>query len=200
LPVEEVLKPHVYWLASKSERSNDLIHKVGALGGHFDIVSLALLEVLLGPFHAFVLGGTKIPLFSGSALQAAAEQIELLVHIIGIFLVVLVPSYKKLLLEVRYGVGQCILGAEQTSVGGNIAGHFSSTGCRPLHLDGRQLAHAILNRFFWLTPVIELNPLGIPIKGGLVDSLQQCGHGGTELISLSIPIQVSVKAVITVSY
>jgi hypothetical protein len=104
------------------------------------------------------------------------EQIKLLVHIIGILLVVLVPSYKELLLKVWYGVGQRILGVKQTSVGGNIAGHFSSAGCRPLNLDGRRLAHA-------LTLVIELNPLGIPIEGGLVNSLQQFGHGGVELDS-----------------
>jgi hypothetical protein len=66
------------WLASQVEPSNDLIPKVGALGGHFEIVSQALLEVLLGPFHSFVLGGTKFPLCCGSALQAPAEQIKLL--------------------------------------------------------------------------------------------------------------------------
>ena len=160
-----------------------MIPKVGALGGHFKIVSQALLEVLLGPFCAFVLGGTEIPLCGGSTLEATAEQIELLVHVVGILLVILVPSYKELLLEIMYGVGQCILGTEQTSVGGDIAGHFSSAGCRPLDLDGRWLAHAILDRVFQLTPVIELNPLGIPIKGRVINSLQQFCHGGMELIS-----------------
>ena len=136
------------WLASQAEPSNDLIPKVGALGSHFEIVSQALLGVLLGLFCSFILGSTKIPLCGSSTLQATAKQIELLVHLIEILLAVLVPSYKKLLLEVQYGVGQCILGAKQTSVGGNIAGHFSSAGCSPLNLDGRQLAHANLNRFF----------------------------------------------------
>jgi hypothetical protein len=34
-----------------------------------------------------------------------------------------------------------------------------------------------------LTLVVELDPLGIPIKGGLVNSLQQFSHGGAELVS-----------------
>jgi hypothetical protein len=34
-----------------------------------------------------------------------------------------------------------------------------------------------------LTPAIERDPLGIPIKGGLVNSLQQFSHGGVELVS-----------------
>ena len=46
------------------------------------------------------------------------------------------PLYKELLLEIRYGVGQRILRAKQTSVGGDIAGHVLSAGCRPLDLDG----------------------------------------------------------------
>ena len=158
------------WLASQAEPSNDLIPKVGALGGHFEIVSQALLEVLLGPFCSFILGGTEIPLCGGSTLDAIVEQIELLVHV-GILLVILVPSHKELLLEIRYGVGQHILGAKQTSVRGDIAGHLSSPGCRPLDLDGQWLAHAILEWVFWLTPIIELYPLGIPIKGGLINSL-----------------------------
>jgi hypothetical protein len=37
-----------------------------------------------------------------------------------------------------------------------------SAGCRPLDLDGRWLAHAILDRVLQLTPVIELDPLGLP--------------------------------------
>ncbi len=94
------------WLASQAEPLNDLISKVGALGGHFEIVSQALLEVLLSPFHAFVFGGTEIPLCGSSALQATTKQIKLLVCVLGIILVVLVPSYKELLLEVRYGIGQ----------------------------------------------------------------------------------------------
>jgi hypothetical protein len=125
-----------------------LIPKVGALCGHFEIVSQALLEVLLGPFHAFVLDGTEIRLCGGSTLEATTEHIELLVHVVGILLVILVPSYKELLLEVLYGVGQCILRAKETSVRGDIAGHFSSAGCRPLDFDGRWLAYAILDCFF----------------------------------------------------
>ena len=203
MPVEKVLKLHVSWLASQAESSNDLISKVGALGGHFEIVSQALLEVLLSLFRAFVLGGTKIPLCGDSTLQAAVEQIKLLVHKDRILLVVLVPLYKKLHLKVRYGVG-CILEAKQTSVGGNIAGHFSFAGCRPLDLDGWRLAHAILNQVFWLTLFIELNPLGIPVKGGLIDSLHQFGHGGMELdsrlIQKSVDNQVGINAVVAMPY
>ena len=120
-PVEKVLEPHVSWLASQVEPSNDLIPKVCALGSHFEIISQALLEVLPGPFCALVLGGTEIPLCGGCTLDATAEQIKLLVHVVGILLVILVPSYKELLLKIRYRVGQHILVAEQTSVRGDIA-------------------------------------------------------------------------------
>jgi hypothetical protein len=173
----------VSWLASQVEPSNNLIPKVGALGGHFEIVFQTLLEVLLGPFCAFVLGGTEIPLCGGSTLEATTEQIKLLVYVVGILLVIIVPSYKELLLKIWYDVGQRILGAKQTSVRGDIAGHFSSTWCRPLDLDGRWLAHVILDWVFLSTPVVELDPLGIPIKGELVNSLQQFTHGGAELVS-----------------
>jgi hypothetical protein len=53
--VEKVLKPHVSWLASQVEPSNDLIPKVGALGGRIEIAPHALREVFLGMFRAFVL-------------------------------------------------------------------------------------------------------------------------------------------------
>ncbi len=129
LMVEKVLKPHVSWLASQVEPSNDLIPKVGELGGHFEIVSHTLSEVFLGTFCAFILCGTEIPLCGSSTLQAAAEQIKLLVHGVSPLFVIFVPSHEEFLLEIWYGVGQCILGAEQTSVGGNIAGHCSSAGC-----------------------------------------------------------------------
>ena len=66
----------------------------------------ALLEVLLSPFRAFILGGTEISLIGGSTLEANSDQIELLVHVAGILLVILIPLYKELLLEVQYGVGQ----------------------------------------------------------------------------------------------
>ena len=104
------------WLAYQARSSNHLVSKVGALGDGFKIISNAVLEVLLGPFCSFVLRGTKVPFCDSSALETAAEQIKLLVHVFGIFLVILIPSKsnEKLLLKIGYGVGQRILGAKQT--------------------------------------------------------------------------------------
>ena len=80
-----------------------------------------------------------------------------------------IPSNEQLLLEVGYGVGQCILGIEQPFVGGNLARHFTSVGGGPQYLDGRWLARAILDWVLWQTLVVELDPFRIPVKGRLVN-------------------------------
>jgi hypothetical protein len=54
--IEKVLKPHI-----------------PKQGGHFKAIPQALLEVLLGSFGSFILGGTKVLVCGSSALQAAAE-------------------------------------------------------------------------------------------------------------------------------
>ena len=71
---------------------------------------------------------------------------------------ILIPLNEKLLLKIRYGVGQRILRAKQTFVGGNLALHFASVGGGPQYLDGWWLAHAILNWVLWLTLLVELDP------------------------------------------
>ena len=57
---------------------------------------------------------------------------------------------------------------------------------------------------FWLTPFVEINPLGIPVKGGLIHTLQQFGHGSVELdsrlIQKLVDNQVSINAVIAMPY
>ena len=121
LAVEKIFEPHVPWLASQAQPSNHLVSKVGALGDSFKIIPNAVLEVLLGPFCSFVLCGTKVPFCDSRALETDVEQIELLVHVFGIFLMIFIPSNEKYLLKIGYGVGQCILGAKQTFVRGNLA-------------------------------------------------------------------------------
>ena len=79
------------------------------------------------------------------------------------------PSNEQLLLKVRYGVGQRILGAKQPFVGGNLTQHFTSVGGRPQYLDGQWLAHAILDRVLWQTLVVEIDPFWIPVDGRLVN-------------------------------
>ena len=62
-----------------------------------------------------------------------------------------------------------------------IAGHFTSSASRPLYLDGRRLAHAILNLVLQLPRIIELAPLGIPAEHQIFDHCQQLNHGDVEL-------------------
>jgi hypothetical protein len=96
--VEKLFEPHVSWLGFQTQPSNHLVSKVGALGDGFEVIPNAVLEVLLASLRAFILRSTKIPLRDSSALEAVAEQVELLVHVLRVILVILFPADKKFLL------------------------------------------------------------------------------------------------------
>jgi hypothetical protein len=142
--VEKFFEPHVCWLASQVKPSNDLVPKVGALGDGFKVILQALLEVLLGPLVSFVLAGTKVPFCDSHTLKAAAKWVKLLVHVLRVIFMILFRSHQELCFEVRYGIGQRVLGAKLPFVRGNVAGHFSSAGHR--------VDHKILMVRGWLMP------------------------------------------------
>ena len=79
-----------------------------------------------------------------------------------------------------------------------------SVGGGPQYLDGRGLAHAILDWVLWQTLFIELNPFRIPVNGRLVDCGESFGHQRGIIFLFpyltSFENQVSIKAVITVPY